>query len=251
MAMIKSIFTFSIFLLFSIISNAQIFKIKALNGTSQQVRFSHEVGDQKLVITSLKDSLIIDDFIGLSEDISILNESFLCIHYNVRTGSDQSREMLLILCANNNKLCQALHILSLSTYDIVSMFDKKVDSLKLFDEHREYEVKINLIGIDQKHYKLNINIYDQSESKGNAKTNHNYNKLIILSFDDSIGIFYNAQKDLSKYFTVYDPKAQRTTKQFIMGTFPTIELNSTNYYYMHGEWYEEGYDDNLFKNTYK
>ena len=249
--MIKSIFSFSVLLFFFTICNAQIFKIKALDGTNHKVRFEHELGDQKLFITSLKDTIIIDDFIGLSEDISVLKESFLSIRYFIRTGSDQSREMLLLLCVNNNKLSQALYIVSLSTYDLVSVFNKKTDSLKLFDEHANYEVKINLIGSDKEHYKMNINVHDQSESKKNPKTNHSYDKLVILSFDSNQGIFYNARKDFSKYFTVWDPKFPRTTKQYIMGTFPTIELDKTNYYYIHSEWYEEGYGDNLFKHSYR
>ncbi len=250
--MIKNSLTVSILLLFSTISNAQIFKIKALDGTNQQVGFYHELGDHKLVIRSLKDSIIIDDFMDLRKDISILKERFLAIHYGILIGSDQSRERLLLLCINNGKLCQALHVVSLSTYDIVDVYNKKADSLKLFDEHENYEIKVNLIGEDKEHYKLNIKIHDQSKSKRDPTADHDCNKLEVLSFDANHSVFYTSHKEISKWhFAVYDPKTQKNTKQFLMGTFPTIELGVFNYYFIHNDWYEEGEDDNLLKYTYK
>ncbi|WP_419700277.1 hypothetical protein [Mucilaginibacter sp. NFX135] len=212
---------------------------------------SHEVGDQKLVITSLNDRIIIDDFIGFSEEIFILKESFLSVHYTVRSGSNQSREHLLLLCINNNKLYEALHAISLSTYDVVNVYDKKADSLKLFDEHGKYGLSTKLICIDKDHYKLSVNIQDESKSKRDPKTDHNYNKLTNLNFDMNRGVFYSTFKDISKYFTIYDPKARKEIRQYIMGRYPAIELGKNNYYYINNGWYEEGYDDHLFKYTYK
>jgi hypothetical protein len=230
------------------ISNAQTYSIKALDGLTQQIHLVHELGDQKLVIFCLNDTLTIDDFINVS-DVFILKGSFLKIQYAIRTGSEQSRERLLLLCVNKNKLCQSLHIQSLGKYDIDKVFDRKADSLKLFNEHRDYEIKISLIGTDKRNYKLKVDVHDAFISKVSSQANYDYNSKVILNFDPTQGVFYSNDEDLSQYFNIYNHKTQSDIKQYVMGVFPTIKLDKNCYYYIKGEWFEKGNDINLIKYT--
>jgi len=249
--MIKRILIIINFLFFVSFSNAQTFKIKSLDGIFQQIHLMHEVGDQKLVISCFKDTIVINDFINISKNVAILKDCFLEIQYSIRSGSNQSTERLILLCVNKNKLYQAVHMQSIETFDIDEVYDKTADSLKLFDEHGDYELKVDLTGSNIGNYKLKVYIHDESKSKYDPKTDHNYNAQVILGFDSNNDIFYSYFEDISQYFTVYNLKIHKKIKQYFVDTFPIVKLNKIIYYYIKGGWYEKGNNNELVKFTYE
>jgi len=228
---IKQILTFLMLLLFAVNSGAQTFKVKSLDGSVQRIHLGHELGDQKLVISYLNDKITLNDFMDISK-ISILKGCFLEVQYSIRIGSDQNYERLILLCVNNNKLYQVLHVESLDTYN-------------MDQEYGDYELKVKLTGDDKRTYKLKATIHDEIKSKSDPKTNHNNNKRVTLSFDSNQNIFYSDLENISHYFMVYNFGIRKYTKRYIMGRYLTVKMDKANYYYIKGEWYEKGNNDYL------
>jgi hypothetical protein len=248
--MIRYLFIITMLLFVGEFSNAQTFSIEAFDGTIQSIDVVPDYDNDVLKILSSKDTLYIANVIGVEEKVVILDKHFLKIVYNVTAGSDIGLEQILLLCVNNNKLCQSLHVTSLSTYDVETVYDKRADSLKLFDEHGIYELKLTLNGNSKINYKLNIGIHDEERSKRNLLTNYNYNKQVALNFDTSQNIFYSFIKNVDGYFSVYDPKMSKVNKRYITGKFPFIILGRIDYCYINGDWYEMG-DNKLAKYSYR
>ncbi len=248
MAIIKYILIVIILLFIgSISSKAQSYNVESFNGNIQKIHISPDYINNTLTITCLNDTIHINDFTDIRDDVNILDKRFLEIVYSIRGGSDIHLRRVLLLCVNNNKLLQPLDVDFLSSYDLSTVYNKNADSLKLFDEHSLYQLKLSLIGDNKNNYKLNVNVYDENKSKHSPTTNYVYNKQVILSLDTNLNVFYSTIKDVSKYFTVYDPKTQIENKLYIIGTFPIITLGKKNYYYIKNEWYEENDNNYLVK----
>lgn len=221
-------------------ADVEFYNIQSIDGTTQRICIEPNYVDNQLIISCLNDTIKVSNFTGFNERINILNNNFLEIPYKVRGGSNIKLRHVLMLCVNHKRLYQAIHVTSLSSYDVDMVYNKRADSLKLFDEHGLMSLKYDLIESLKKQYTLNVYIHDEIKSKRDPKNNHNYNKQVALTFDANQGVFYSTREDVSQYFTIYDPKTQRESKQYVMGTFPVIKLDKTNYYYIKGEWYEKG-----------
>jgi len=232
-------------------ADVEVYSIQSIDGKSQRILIEPNFVDNQLIISCLSDTIKISNFTGFDEHVRILHNNFLEIPYKIRGGSNIKLRHVLILCVNNNRLYQAIHVRSLSSYDVDRVYNKRADSLKLFDEHGTMSLKYDLIESFKKQYSLNVYIHDEIKSKRNPKTNHIYNKQVALSFDASENIFYSSRENVSQYFTIYDPKTQRESKQYVMGTFPVVKLDKTNYYYIKGEWYENDGNNSLLKYAYK
>lgn len=225
--------------------SAQTYSLQSFEGAKVQINLTYKPSHGTLAIGCLKDTLFLVDYMDI-DNVKVLNSRFLQITYTKRAGSNEDLANMLLLCVDNNKLCQAMHIRSSSTYDMRNIYHIKGN----LSEYQLFKVKAKLLGNSKNTYKLNLNIHDESSSERNPKTNHNYNKQIMLSFDPGQNIFYSARQAISKSFTVYDPKTQQTIKRDVNGTVPVITLGKSNYYYVKDEWYEKGSNDNLLKYTY-
>lgn len=217
--------------------SAQVFNVKSLDEANEQVHIVPDYLKNTLIITCLTDTIRVSEFVGIKGEISVLNGQILKVVYKLRSGSNITRGNLLLLCINQHKLYQAAQIAFFSTYDVDMVYNQKADAEKLFDEHGDYHLKVNLKGSDKSNYQLDVNIHDEIRSKHDPKTNHNYDSMVTLNFDPDRCVFFNGQEDLSQYFTVYDPKTQRGIKQYLMGTYPVIKLGGLNYYYIKNDWY--------------
>jgi len=249
--MIKFKYIFILVVIFSFLTTeAQDFKILSLGGYTEKISLSHEIGDQKLIMSYKTDKVVVDDFIGFNQDPVVLNSCFLAIRYIIKTGSDQLRERTLLLCVNENKLSIAAHIGVLSQYALERVFNKKADSLKLFDEHGSYELKMSIGGNNSTDYKMYVNIHDESVSKRKPATNHAYDKHIVLDFDKEQAVFYNTYEDISQYFMIHEANNPKPVRQYLIGKYPTIKLDKLEYYFIRGKWYEKGNGDNLLAYSY-
>src|SRR5260370_30093298 len=168
MVMIRRAAISIIFFIFSCclhnVARAQSFDIESLDGVKTKIVLSHELASGILAISHFKDTIFINEFMDI-EEVHVLKGKFLQVVYEVRTGSDQNLIQLVLLCVNYGKLYQAMHVESYLSYDIDKVWDKKADSLKLFDEHGLYELKLNLLGNDKSSFKLVVDIHNESKSK--------------------------------------------------------------------------------------
>jgi hypothetical protein len=239
-----------IFLLYSCcfgnFAKAQIYNIESFQGLKTEINLYYKPFSGCLTISCLKDTLHIDDYMDAYE-IKVLGKKFLQITYLKRAGSNENLMNMLLLCVDNGKLCQALHVKCLSTYDMRNVYHIKGNR----SEYQLFKLKVKLLGNGKDTYRLNINIHDESSSEIAPKTNYNYNKQITLRFDPVLDVFYGTRKILSKSFNVYDPKTEDQIAQEVHGSVPTIIIRKNEYYYINGEWFQKGHNNNLLRLLFK
>jgi len=244
--------TFAIILLSIVVLNnqlkGQIIKIQSFDGKNQTIEVAHDSNRDILTIATLKDTVHIGDCTSVEEAVA-LNKNFVRIIYHVRGGSGIHVMRMVILTSKNNKLYQSLHITSLFKEDFIDYSKDPVSFTA--DKTTLYEVKINLINTDQYNQKMMVSIHRAEKLKDHPQKNFNNEKNITLSFDTIKNIFYNSKVSISQHFTIYDPKTQEERKQYLKGSFPIARFGTYDYYYIEGEWYQKGGNDDLSKYAYK
>ncbi|MDB5149221.1 MAG: hypothetical protein JWQ57_3241 [Mucilaginibacter sp.] len=178
----------------------------------------------------LKDIITINDFWGVPPEIRLLNKSFIEIKYAVRGGSNLGLGNTLILCVNNERLYEAMHVLGY------------VNS-EAGDEKAHYNIKLNLTGNSVSNYRLNAHVHDDVNSKRYPETNYDYNNENVLAFDTRKNAFYSVRENLYDYFIT----AKNKTKHKVAGTFPMIILGKETYYFINGRWCTGDLDKEIFE----
>ena len=208
-----------------------IYTIMSLDGKPQKIYVEDDYVNNIIRIKCLNDSLYIDDTYQLEGIPVVLDKNFLELKYAPRIGSNIRTRRVLILCVNKSKLFLALHITYFDSFELTEVYDRRADSLKLFNEKSLYEVKLNLIGQNKSNYKLTAFIHDMNSSKHDPSTNYNQDDKTILRYDTTSNIFYNDFKNVNDLPT-------RT----VNSSFPIIKLGRREYYYIDDAWYEIGKD---------
>lgn len=227
---------------------AQSIKIQSFDGKTQVINIVPDYDKGDLIIATLQDTLHIENCTNV-EKISSLSANFVQVVYQIRGGSGIHLRHTLILTVKNNRLYQALHITSLFSEEFIDFNKKPVSTTP--DKSSHYEVKINLIDTNYSDIKIAASIFNDEKLKANPKNGYSKKNNIVLAYDTVKNIFYSSVIDISQYFTIYDPKMQKESKQYLMGTFPIVQLGSYSYYNIRGEWYEKEHGDNLLKYAYK
>ncbi len=202
------------------IANAQTYSLRSFEGTKVQVKLSYKPSIGTLAITCIKDTMYLVDYMDI-DNIKIVSGKFLQITYAKRAGSNEDLMNILLLCVDHSKLVQAVHFKSFFEYDM-----RNIDHIKgNLSEYQLFKLSLQLTGSSKSNYKLNVNIHDESSSERTPRSNHNYNKQIVLNFDLKQNIFYNANENISKSFTIYDPKTQDQIIQAVNGIIPVITIS--------------------------
>jgi hypothetical protein len=215
--------------------DTQICTIKALDGSDQKVHVMPNYFNHLLKISCLKDTITIHDYWGVPAEVTFLNKNFIKISYAVRGGSDISLSNLMVLCVNGGRLYEAMHVLELV-------------SSESGGEQDLYKITIALSGDNKKTYKLHAGIHDSVKSRATPAINYNYNNQTVLSFDESLNVFYSVKEDIYDSFTIY-PKTGKNHKEKLRGNYPVIILGKEVYYYVKGGWYNLGNDNELDRFT--
>ncbi|MES2278187.1 MAG: hypothetical protein V4592_19310 [Bacteroidota bacterium] len=222
-------------------ARAQSYSVESFEGHATKILITNYSTDNSRYgekISCVTDSLFLTDYNGTNE-VHVLNHKFLEIIYDTRGGSGYQSRNTVILSVKRNKICIAI---------IVNSFGKAFGS---DIDGSLYVIKFNVIGNDQSNFKLLANVYDRHQSSSSPKQNYIRNRKVTLNYDSSRSIFFSAHKSITQSFTVNDPKTQQSNKQQISGLLPIVALGSKPYYYIKGQWYARGYDDNLFKEYYR
>ena len=247
--MIKKKMRFSILFICSFgilnIAKAQSYNIESFEGTKTKINLTEVLRGRVLVVSCLGDSLFVNDYIAVKE-VHVLSKRFLEINYNGGGGTGSDVSNTLLLSVNKAKITVSMLVTSYASW-----FSPNPDNTNSIDKKGLYTLKLIMAGNDKSNYRLSISIHDQLSSKLHPRTSYNKNERVTLSFDPIQNIFYSASKIINQSFIINDPKTQRSGKQQISGTLPIIDLGKNKYYYIKGEWYGRGYDDNLFKGYYK
>jgi hypothetical protein len=217
--------------------------IQSFEGVSQSIFVLLDYND-RIKISCLKDTLCIYNSYGVEGKPIVLNKNLLEIIYALKVGSNIRERRAIFICVSGNKLHVPLHIESLLSSELTEVFDKRADSLKLFDEKRIYQVRLKLVGENKNDYKLYANIHDENVSKYDPSTNYNNDAKAILNFDEKENIFYDDYRSIDAVFTVWHPEIESEKKQHIAGVFPVVRLGKVEYYFINDEWFEKGGDLN-------
>ena len=214
-------------------NSIRTYQIKSLGGRNCKVKVWDDFENGTVRIIYLKDTINVYESTGIDKT-EILNNNFIEINYRFRGGSDIAVGNVVILCVNNNKLCEAAHVEGYINWDV-------------HGEKADNHIKISLGGSNKKNYKLNVNVYDRFSSKNEPQSNYKYYNRSILYFDVNRNVFYSLKKDVYQSFAIYDHKTNKENKQQIRGNYPVIILGKDNYYFIKNEWYSVG-DNNQLSN---
>jgi len=218
-------------------AKAQVYSIESFDGTNAKINLNYTLFSKRLKVSYLNDILFLSDYTGTRE-VHVLNKRFLQIVYGVRGGSGLDLRNTIILSVSKSKINVAM---------LVTSYAGAVSE----DKEDLYKLKLGMTGNDKSNYKLSVNVHYEHKTKLHPKTNYNKNGQVSLSFDPSQNIFYSTHKNINQSFIINNLKTQQSDKQKVSGTLPVIVLGRNSYYYIKGEWYGSGYEDNLFKAYYK
>ncbi len=227
----------------------QAFLLSSVDGNETSIKLFFNDERDIITISCAKDTLTING-VTYIDTIIVLDKRFLLVNYNIRAGSGLHMRRSLIVTVKNNILCQALHITSLFSEEFID-FSKPVPSSNPISESSLFNVKFSINRNTASNYVLITHIHDEKKSIDSPKTNYERDNELTLNFDAIQNIFYSNYENLSQYFTIVDPKTQEETKQYLVGTFPMIQLGSDKYYYLKNEWYEQNEEGSLTKYSYR
>lgn len=211
-------------------TKAQSYNIQSFEGNKANINLYYKPSSGMLTISYLRDTLLINNYMSV-DTVNILNKVFLQINYVKRAGSNEDVINQLILYVSNGKLCQALHVNSLTTYDIRP------------SEYSLFKLKVTLAGHDTNTYKLSLNIHNEKSSKRSPKLNYKYNKTAFLAFDKKNKAFYNSYEPTMGYYTFHDLNDNSTRKKYIKSDIPIVKVEKDKYYYIDGHWYTRDKSD--------
>jgi len=222
-------------------AKAQSYSIESYEGRTTKISITNYSTDNSRYgakISSRTDSLFLTDYNGMNE-VHVLNHKFLEIVYDTRGGTGSQIRNTVILTVKGNKINVAM-----LTNSFGKAFGGDIDGSL-------YVIKFNITGNDQSNFKLVANVYDRHKSSSSPQKSYIRNKKITLNYDSNRNIFFTTHKSITQSFTINDPKTQQSNKLQISGLLPIIALGPKHYYYIKGQWYGTGYDDDLFKDYYR
>jgi hypothetical protein len=220
--------------------DTQTFTIKSLDGRNQNIYIRPDYPNHVLRISCLKDTINIPDYWGVPPNAGLMNDNFIKIEYEVRGGSNLSLGNTMVICANGNKLFEAMHVLRYMDSEL----SYAIDSVK-YRGHSNYNIKVALNGNNKRNYRLNISIHDTSSSNFEPDANYNYNNQTALSFDTKRNVFFSVKENIYDNFTVLSLKGGKKHKEQIRGNLPVIILGKETYYFIKNGWYELGSHNEL------
>jgi hypothetical protein len=213
---------------------AQTYQVQSFDGAPSQVRVVQRPSPHGLVISCLRDTLLLSDCWALHQ-VKVLNKQFLQLTYAIRAGSNEGLRNTLLLCVNQGKLCQALKMESYRNYDMRNLAHIPGN----VDEYELFQLQTQLLSITSKTYKLKLIIHDESRSQTTSATNHLSTKQVVLRFDASRQLFYTRQEKVTPRIHVLDPKTDKVIALRGKDLVPIIALPTSTYYFVKGEWFKQ------------
>jgi len=233
----------SIFVFFSLPLIAQtrttLYAIKSLDGVSKKISLTDGPSSEKLTITCGNSKISINNY-WAPREIRILKKSFLEIKYAQRGGSCVGIGYTLLLCIDKDKIV------------VSAIFMDRLTGCGA-GEDDSYTVRSNIIENKIYMYKMDIYIHSRKIIT-NPKLGKSYSKNWVneLEYDKALHIFHNGYLTISGSFLTTPGSSSKTTKEYIDGKFPIINLrgpesDARRYVYIKGNWYEQGETNSLFR----
>ncbi|MFC1224437.1 hypothetical protein ACFE6N_11550 [Pedobacter sp. BG31] len=211
------------------LANAQSYGLESFEGKKVKINLFYAPSSGILTTSYLQDSIFINDYMSINT-IHVLNKVFLQIEYVKRAGSNEDAMNKIILYVSNGRLRQALHINSLTTYDMRPI------------EYSLFKVGVKLSGYNMNTYRLNLNIHNEKSVENNFKSNYKFNKTAFLNFDKKNRVFLSYLEPITGYYTFHDSNNNNNKSNF-KGNVPVVKIEKDKYYYIKGNWYTKNKND--------
>lgn len=217
-----------------------LYLLKAIdNDTKYQVSFRLDYVKEFAKFTIQNHSLTIFEVRGI--DTAIVHaDSFLEVKFRVRGGTGVKVRKTILLCVVKDRLYKTLDITSEVSSRLDKVYDKRADSLKLFDEREDHLV---LLSVKKRggSYVANLDESYEKVSKYDPSQNESYAKNYELIWEPAQNIFYNSTKivrELKRIRSSVDYEA--ISEKFVNMELPCITLfGGGTYLFFEGEWYSE------------
>jgi hypothetical protein len=211
-------------------AKGQSYGVKSLEGNKVNINLFYKSSSGMLTISYLRDTILINDYMSV-DTVIVLNKMFLQISYVKRAGSNEDAMNLLLLYVYNGRLCQALHVNSLNTYDIRP------------NEYSLFKLRTTLSGHNVDTYRLTVNIYNEKSSKHTPKSNYKYNKIGVLTFDKKNKVFCSNYEHITGYYTFHNLIDKGNRKTYLKNDLPVVKIEKDKYYYIWGNWFTKNKSD--------
>lgn len=199
------------------------------------VTINEDLINDVVTFSTTKDTIKVFRTRGI-ENVTLNTETFLEIEFRMRDGSGVKVRRKVLLCVSHNKVHKALDIVSGITSRVTEVYDKLVDSLKLFDETQNYNTTLSIRQLEGNQYKVMVLEDSKVESKYDPSQNMAFKKLHELDFDLNGCFFYNSVKQLSKRYKIYSSRDDKTVEKYVSAAVPCIELYQSLYLLIDNEW---------------
>lgn len=256
----RNISTIIIILLFTIINfnvlsqtiDNKRYKLYSLENIENTVNIKLDDANEKITIElNPNETLCINGFRGLEQEVNILNRKFIEIRFKVRGGSGVAVRRYVLICISYNTLYKAIDVISMVSSEFKETYVHSIDSLNLYDETSIYKLSFTMSQGDNQKYKLLAIQSEKVRSKHEPKQNHETEDMLQFNFDENDKVFYNQIDSLQGSFLI-NSDIDSTDKliNFNGEKYPAIKLkDNTGYYFINHSWYMKGTKNHLQKLT--
>jgi len=221
------------------------FTLSSLSNESAKVNVELDNVNERITFTSnSKEKLCINGYRDLVENIKILDDKFIAVHYIVRGGTGVKIRMTALVCISKGKLYKALDVLSTESYVFKDTYNKAADSLELYDESSIYTLKFNLRNGKQ-NFQLSAIQHEKVKSKHNKKNNYEKKDTLKFYFDEKNKVFYTKSVSLKGNYKIESAKNKQ--RVFKGEKYPLTNLRDNEYIFIDKVWYNKVHDNNLIE----
>jgi len=216
-----------------------------------QIRIRLDYVNEKMIIGyEKKDSVCIKAFKDLKEDIKVIDNKFILIHFKTSGGTGVRNEKIILISANNDKLLIAFDIFSLYKSEFKYTYNPSIDSLHLYDEKEIDSISISHIITEEGINKFKVSEFCKTISKYEKNKNLEVENIYELLFDSNNKIFYNIKDTLRGEYVIINTYNNEKKKVFNEEIFPAIKFKNNEYFFIESRWYEVGRDNYLIDHSY-
>ena len=98
-----------------------------------------ELNEKIIINLSSSESLCINGFKDLTEEIKVIKRKFLLFKFRIRGGTGVALRRSVLVCISNDRLFKVFDVLSMVRSQCKENYIPKVDSLNEFDENHNYQ----------------------------------------------------------------------------------------------------------------
>jgi len=212
------------------------FELNSLSGESVRVNLELDDVNEKIILKlNSKEMLCLDNYRGLDDEMKVLNNKFIMIHYKVRGGSDIKVRKTTLVCVADGKLHKALDIVSTMSHNIGDLKANGDESLKQSDECGLYTLKLVSLQHQGRGFLLTAVEHEMESSKADKQNNFEREDSVKMFFDDVNKVFYTKMITLNgRYMVEGESDSLRNFKNLLV---PFISLNNEESVYIDKDWY--------------